>query len=265
MNKGAFNEKIIGTPSPSDRLLYDFNETSERRGFKTLKPKVFRHGGHWKYFSENANFEGCKFLEIGSREVTGTSQRSRFIPLSSYTGLDVLPGYNVDVVGDAHRLSSYFQKSTFDYIYSTAVFEHLAMPWLVAEEISKVLKVGGLAGIETHFSHSEHEAPWHFFQFNEHGLRCLFCPELGFEVLDSGMETPLVGRFSIDAPKSKVGHPVFSLFCHSSVLVRKVADVDLSSWDWRDCLSRIFDESMYPENTGIHSSARTESKPKSES
>ncbi|KPQ36069.1 MAG: Methyltransferase domain [Phormidesmis priestleyi Ana] len=252
MNSKAFDEKIIGTPSPSDRLLYEFKEGSGRRGFNSLKPKFFNHGGHWRYFAENANFQGCNFLEIGSREVTGVSKRSKFIPLASYTGLDVLPGHNVDVVGDAHRLSSHFKKSTFDYIYSTAVFEHLAMPWVVVEEISKILKVGGIVGIETHFSHSEHEAPWHFFQFNEHGLRCLFCPELGFEVLDSGMETPLVGRFSIDSPQQKVGHPVYSLFCHSSVLVRKTSDVDLSSWDWRICLERLFDESMYPSNTGIH-------------
>ena len=41
-----------------------------------------------------------------------------------------------------------------------------------------------------------------FFQFNELGLRALFCEELGYEVLDAGMENPIVGRFSIDAMKA---------------------------------------------------------------
>ena len=91
-------------------------------------------------------------------------------------------------------------------------------------------------------------------------MRQLFCPELGFEILDSGMETPIVGRFSIDAPAKVVGRQIYSLYCHSSVLARKVKNVDLRGWDWRLCLDRIFKESMYPKNTGIHRKDPTVSK-----
>lgn len=73
------------------------------------------------------------------------------------------------------------------------------MPWIVAEEIAKILKIGGLVCIETHFSFGEHEMPWNFFQFNSEGLKVLFNSRLGFEVLDSGMSNPVVGRFSADA------------------------------------------------------------------
>ena len=72
-------------------------------------------------------------------------------------------GPNVDIVGDAHRLSSYFDEAEpFDLIYSSAVFEHLAMPWVVAGEIAKLLKVGGCVFVETHFSFTSHERSWHF-------------------------------------------------------------------------------------------------------
>ena len=40
----------------------------------------------------------------------------------------------------------------FDIIYSSACFEHFAMPWVVAIEIAKLLKVGGIVFVETHFS-----------------------------------------------------------------------------------------------------------------
>ena len=98
-------------------------------------------------------------MEIGSREVTGPS--SARDQLLQYVGMDVQAGPNVDIVGDAHRLSSYFDEAEpFDLIYSSAVFEHLAMPWVVAGEIAKLLKVGGCVFVETHFSFTSHERPW---------------------------------------------------------------------------------------------------------
>ena len=62
----------------------------------------------------------------------------RHSPAASYVGFDFYPGENVDVVGDAHKLSSYFgHDEKFDLIFSSAVFEHLHMPWIVAQEIQK--------------------------------------------------------------------------------------------------------------------------------
>ena len=87
------------------------------------------------------------------------------------------------------------------------------------------------------------------FQFNELALKNLFCPELGFEILDSGLENPIVGRFSYDAKASKVGDPVYSLNVHSCVLARKVRAIDYSRWSWRECIQRIRSESSYPGNT----------------
>lgn len=244
------NPSIIGTASEKDRQLYDFPPgTRGRRGYLEAKPRFFTHSAHQEYFHAHANFPGCEFLEIGSREVTGPTLVRKQVPLANYCGFDIIAGPNVDIVGDAHLLSDYVDNDSIDYLYSTAVFEHLAMPWLVVEEIAKVLKVGGIVGIETHFSHSEHEYPWHFFQFNELALKNLFCPELGFEILDSGLENPIVGRFSYDAKASKVGDPVYSLYVHSSVLARKVRAIDYSQWSWRECIQRIVSESSYPGNT----------------
>ncbi|MCH4093166.1 MAG: class I SAM-dependent methyltransferase [Acetobacter peroxydans] len=94
-------------------------------------------------------------LELGSRNVTGSNLRNRFSN-TDYVGFDFYAGENVDIVGDAHKLSSYFaNKEKFDLIFSSAVFEHLYMPWVAAVEIQKLLKVGGYVFIETHFSFSE--------------------------------------------------------------------------------------------------------------
>jgi hypothetical protein len=56
---------------------------------------------------ERFNRPGMRILEIGSRNVTGANFRSSF-SAAHYVGFDLHPGENVDVVGDAHRLSAYF-------------------------------------------------------------------------------------------------------------------------------------------------------------
>lgn len=57
--------------------------------------------------------EGMDILEIGSRNVTGTVLQNKFSK-ANYTGFDYYPGENVDVVGDAHKLSQYFDRK-FDF------------------------------------------------------------------------------------------------------------------------------------------------------
>lgn len=125
-----------------------------------------------KYLYEIGNKPGWRVLEIGSREVTGFSNSRQEFAIAECIGFDYYPGDNVDIVGDFHNLSSYFKTGEqFDIIYSSACFEHFAMHWIVAVEISKLLRVGGIVFVETHFSFSSHERPWHFFQFSDMALR----------------------------------------------------------------------------------------------
>lgn len=134
-------------------------------------------------------------------------------------------------MGDAHRLSSYFgPDDKFDIVYSSACFEHFAMPWVVAVEIAKVLKVGGVVFIETHFSFSSHERPWHFFQFSDMALRVLFSERLGLNAWKRGMSNPIVGRFSSLADTYLRNQPVTGLYGHTEYLGKKVREVDEVDW-----------------------------------
>lgn len=191
-----------------------------------------------------ADKPGARILEIGSREVTGSLSLRARLQHAEYVGFDYYAGTNVDVVGDAHRLADLVE-GPFDAIYSTAVFEHLAMPWVVAEEIARLLKVGGHVFIETHFSHSSHERPWHFFQFSDMGLRALFSPAMGFECVEASLDTPIVGRFSTFAAPYLRFQKVPALYCHSLFIGRKVRDVP--GFRWRDAdLDQIAGATHYP-------------------
>ena len=208
--------------------------------------KIVSHQKWQKYLYEVSNKPGMRVLEVGSREVTSKSNARKEFGKAEYVGFDYYPGNNVDVVGDAHKLSSYFNDGEqFDVIYSSACFELFAMPWVVAVEIAKLLKVGGIVFVETHFSFSSHQRPWHFFQFSDMALKVLFSEALGFECVEAGMSNPIDGRFSSLSDGYLKNKPVTGLYCHSEYLGKKVRDV--SSFDWTQIdLADVVGETKFP-------------------
>ena len=125
----------------------------------------------------------ARILEVGARNVTGNPVRQNFAGFD-YVGMDIHPGENVDIVGDAHRLSETFPENSFDAIISIAVFEHLFFPWKVAMEMNKVLRPNGRVIVVTHPTWPSHELPWDFWRFQENGMHALFNKATGFKVVD---------------------------------------------------------------------------------
>jgi len=182
------------------------------------------------YLGNLGNIPGKRILEIGSRQEPGRPSMRRRFDRAEYVGFDYYAGQNVDIVGDAHKLSSYFDDKQFDIIFSNASFEHFAMPWIVSSEMVKLLKVGGIVFVETHFSFSSHERPWHFFQFSDKALEVLFPRAMGIEILESGVSNPIVGRFSCLADPYLRNKPVTGLYCHTEFLGKKVEET--LDFDW---------------------------------
>lgn len=232
--------KIIDMATKPVARLFD-----HRYLLKDLDEPVFtRHLDFVENFARHVDRPGVRVLEIGSREVTGRNTLRAALKHAEYVGFDLYDGPNVDVAGDAHYLSDLIE-GRFDAIYCSAVFEHLAMPWIVAEQIAKVMNVGGKLGIETHFSYSAHERPWNFFQFSDMALRALFSPALGFRTIEATMQNPIVGRFSRYADEYLRFSPVSQLYCHSSYFGEKTRDVP--DFDWRRLKTgEVVDSTTYP-------------------
>ncbi|HKB89908.1 MAG TPA: methyltransferase domain-containing protein [Opitutaceae bacterium] len=150
------------------------------------------HRSEGKFWAAvNAN-PMARVLEIGSRARSGITRRHLFPSTCDYAGFDIIAGPNVDVVGDAHELSQYFPANHFDFAWSVSVWEHLCMPWKVSLELNKVLKLGGVAMINTHQSWPSHEEPWDYFRFSEYSWSSLFNAATGFEIIDSGQGSSCV-------------------------------------------------------------------------
>ena len=77
----------------------------------------------------------------------------------------------LDIIGDAHFLP--FRNDSLDVVYSIAVLEHVKKPWIVAEEIFRVLRSGGHVVVELPFLNVIHDDQ-DYFRFTDKGIRSLF-------------------------------------------------------------------------------------------
>jgi SAM-dependent methyltransferase len=164
-------------------------------------------------------------LEIGARARSGVVRREVTPKGWTYTGLDIVPGENVDVVGDAHELSSIFPMSSFDAVMAFAVLEHVLMPWKLVLELNHVLKPGAVGLFVTHQAWPVHEEPWDFWRYSSWAWHALLNPHTGFEILETRMAEPasLVAR----VVHVGVNHGDVPCYQSSSVLFRKVSGTAL--------------------------------------
>lgn len=132
---------------------------------------------------------GAMLLDVGGRARSGLDRSSHFQQART-TVFDINPGDNVDIVGDAHQLSQHLPATSYDFVQSISVFEHLARPWVVIAEINKVMKVGGLLFIASHQTVGMHDVPWDFWRFSDQAYRALLSEETGFKVLAAEMHEP---------------------------------------------------------------------------
>lgn len=185
-----------------------------------------------------------RLLEVGSRARSGIVRRD-FAPEGwSYSGLDVMAGPNVDLVGDAHELSSLYPAGHFDAVMAFSVLEHLLMPWKFVIALNRVLKPGGIGLFTTHQCWPLHDEPWDFWRFSDRAWAGLLNPATGFEIIEARMGEPAFVVAARCQPATAFAEtPARALA--SFVLFRKVAETAL---EWPVPLQAIT-RSRYPTTT----------------
>ena len=196
--------------------------------YKEFRNKIERNGD-------------ISLLDIGGRSRSKIDRRKEF-PTAKVTVLDIMDGENVDLVGDAHELSNYFEKNSIDAIYSSSVFEHLLMPWKVILEINKILKMGGVGFISTHQTIGMHDMPWDFWRFSDTSWDALLNSKTGFRIIDRAIDgeqfvIPYVHRQLGWKKEDSAG------FEGSAVLFEKVGECNL---EWPVKVPEII-PTMYPD------------------
>ena len=186
-------------------------------------------------FAAAMKARGGAVLEIGARVVGPHSSLNAplFQPECRFIGCDIHPAPGIDLVADAHFLSDSVQPGSLDGIFSLAVLEHLAAPWLVAAEVNRTLRIGGETLHIAPHAWPAHEQPNDFWRFSEAALTALFGPVMGFEVLEARLSVP----FQVIPPPSYrhgayLQLPLHPAFGRAYIRSRKVAEVPDRAVAW---------------------------------
>jgi len=168
------------------------------------------------------------FLEIGSRARSGVSRRSVAPANWTYTGLDIMQGENVDVVGDAHQLSRILTTERFDAVMAISVLEHILMPWKFVIELNRVMNTGGVGFFLSHQCWPLHDSPWDYWRFSDQAWGALLNRATGFEIIEAKMGEPVYVVPVKAHDSTNFGMGQFG-YGSSVVMFRKVGETTL---DW---------------------------------
>ena len=132
------------------------------------KMKFFRE----KYLSSKENL-GLKILDLGSTDIFGCYRPIFDKENWQYTGVDLAPGKNVDIVlSDPYNWLE-LKTGSFDVFISGQTFEHIEYFWVTILEIERVLKPGGLCCILAPSGGPEHRYPLDCWRFYPDGFNAL--------------------------------------------------------------------------------------------
>lgn len=136
---------------------------------------------------------GQTVLEVGALDVNGNMREC--FKHQTYTGLDMMRGPNVDVVLNAHHLSSLYLPGSIDAVVCCDVFEHDDQFWRTLDEIYAVLHRGGLfiCSVPTMNFPNYHPHPYDYWRFSDDAFQHVIFKPARYELLERlDIETPAV-------------------------------------------------------------------------
>ena len=115
------------------------------------------------------DMKGSTVLDIGSMHIMKVKKqtyRNIFEPDFNYTGMDIEPGKNVDIVGYKNI------KDIYDVVISGQAMEHIKRPWEWLKSIEQYFKT--YICIIVPNTHKEHRHPLDTYRYFPDGMRDLF-------------------------------------------------------------------------------------------
>lgn len=114
--------------------------------------------------------------DVGAYDVNGT-YKPIIVPQWDYIGVDIEPGPNVDLVMPG-EFNIPLPRESVDAVLCGHTLEHCRKPWLLADEMLRIVKPGGwLMIVAPAFYHHVHPHPWDCWRILPDGMRVLFPDE----------------------------------------------------------------------------------------
>lgn len=147
-----------------------------------------------QHYTEQLDVSG-DVLEIGGHRLAKCARDLFPEPRFRYRDLNLaesdIPNTIIaDITGCADQIAD----ESFDLVFSSDVFEHIDRPWLAAEEITRILRPGGVAITVTLFSWRNHPCPIDYWRYSAECLEFLFsgldCLEKGYDLSQRRRDQP---------------------------------------------------------------------------
>ena len=137
------------------------------------------------FINRNKSLFKGPFLEVGSHDYGETQAlRPVFAGEGEYVGLDMIEGPGVDLTLDLtlpfDQIDAKLNGQRFGTIFCLSVMEHCAQPFLMAQNMTKLLAPGGRICISVPFAWEFHGYPSDYWRFTHEGVKLLF-PDLAFD------------------------------------------------------------------------------------
>ncbi len=114
-------------------------------------------------------------LEVGSKDYGNTVPfRSELEYSGPYVGIDMEAGKGVDRVGDLTEGLCGLEPASFALILCCSVLEHVRRPWIMAENLTRLLAPGGTLFIAVPWVWRYHGYPEDYFRYSHRGIMELF-------------------------------------------------------------------------------------------
>lgn len=121
---------------------------------------------------------------------------SRKISLPNYVNVDIQKNKGMtNIVCDLHFLP--LKDNSFDLVINEAVLEHVKKPWVVVNELQRVLRSSGYLYVKVAFMQPVHNYPTHYFNMTKEGLLSLFSDMTDFRILKSGVEEDQMPSYTL--------------------------------------------------------------------
>lgn len=113
-------------------------------------------------------------LEVGSRDYGSTENWRAVYPGNEYLGVDLSEGENVDRVVDLVEGTGGLPEEHFAVIICCSVLEHVRRPWVMAQNMTRLLRPGGAIYIAVPWVWRYHPYPDDYYRFSWRGIAEIF-------------------------------------------------------------------------------------------
>lgn len=114
-----------------------------------------------------------KIADVGAYNVNGCLRPIFDKAPWTYVGIDMAAGPNVDLVVPAEGRWDNVQDCSFDVAVSVSTLEHTKYPWLVVQEMARILKPGGIICLCAPYVWPQHRHPLDCWRIFPDGMRAI--------------------------------------------------------------------------------------------